>query len=175
MAIVIDATAGGATANSYVTLAEANAYMEAHADAETWEDADVPAALLIEAARDLQTARWRGLRATATQMLAWPRADCPDPDAAWGTAFPVYDTDVIPQRVKDAQCEIALAYVRDGKSPFARAAEPQVRRKRVDVLDTEYFEPAQPVTGWRLLPRVTALIGPLMAGQSGVVVRVERG
>jgi hypothetical protein len=53
MAIVIDATKGGAAANSYATIEEADAYLEAQYGAEEWADLtpDNKAKLLVTATR----------------------------------------------------------------------------------------------------------------------------
>ena len=175
MAITIDATAGGANANSFVTVAEAEAYLEAHVDSLEWDTATDPEAALVEAARDLSAARWKGQRTASGQALAWPRAECPNPDAAWGTAIPQFNSDEIPQRIKDAQCELALYYARESASPFGLEGDATVKRKRVDVIETEYFEGMRPRSGWQRVPRVWRLIAPLLMGSGGVNVAMVRG
>jgi hypothetical protein len=49
-----------------------------------------------------------------TQALSWPRSGAAKPDSVYGTSYnlvDVYLTTEIPQLVKDAQCELALAYL----------------------------------------------------------------
>lgn len=83
MAITVDATPGGATANSYVTQADATLYMESHALNATWlaaSGAQMDAAL-VEATRLLdEYVDWSGVIVGAVQSLRWPRSDVTDRD-----------------------------------------------------------------------------------------------
>ncbi len=99
---MIDATAGGATANSYVTLADAEGYFAARLGTEPWTTADAATreSALRMATRALERLRWPGLRQNAMQTLSWPRTG-----VAWATDGSV------PQPVCDAQCEEALAWL----------------------------------------------------------------
>ena len=74
MAVTIDATAGGANANSYITLAEADAYVEAmvlSTDAAQWDSGNTDSRnrALTAAAQRLDRERFLGARATDTQAL----------------------------------------------------------------------------------------------------------
>ena len=84
--MALDNTAGSPTTDSYVSLADANAYHLAHGGA-AWDGPSVTdetkEAALRSAVRYLDNTyrgRWKGLRATATQSLAWPRRDVVDED-----------------------------------------------------------------------------------------------
>ena len=105
MAASIDTTVGGASANSYVTLAEADAYFDEHLNVTDWTDAtdDLKNRALIQAARRLDQLSFNGGKATEAQALKWPRIGVVD-DEGYGI-----DSDEIPQQMKDAQCELALA------------------------------------------------------------------
>lgn len=102
MAITIISIPGDVDANSYVTLDEANTYLEAHLNAETWSalDDERKKASLIHAARLIETFRFGGLKSTSTQALEWPREGVYDRNG--------YYVDGIPRKLKDAQCEIAI-------------------------------------------------------------------
>jgi len=104
MAVTIDATVGGASANSYVTLATANTYFEGRLNVTDWTGAtdDNKNRALVSAARRLDQESYEGIRASSTQALQWPRDGLYDED---GNSI---DEDTIPQRVQDAQCELAL-------------------------------------------------------------------
>lgn len=124
MAATIDATVGGANANSFETLAEATAYYETRTAVDGWDNGD-QTVLLIMATRVLcamvrplrslvqpmngqpayyvTRAAWTGTPATSTQKLAWPRIGMYD---ANGNEIP---STVIPQDLKDAQSELAGA------------------------------------------------------------------
>ena len=122
MAVSIDATAGGASANSYITLTEANTFVEAmisSSDVSKWttgED-DSRNRALAAAAQRLDRERFLGARATDTQALQWPRTGVRKPDTyvnTYATGFPFrisddYFTDEeVPDQVKRAQIEMAV-------------------------------------------------------------------
>ena len=70
MAATIDATLQGASANSYVTLAEANAYFETVPHDEHWTGSDdAKNRVLITATRYLDNFEYHGERCTTTQAL----------------------------------------------------------------------------------------------------------
>ena len=122
MAVTIDATAGGASANSYMTLAQADAYVEAmisSADVTAWSTGadDLRNRALTAAAQRLDRERFIGARATDTQALQWPRTGVRKPDTyvnTYATGFPFrisedYFTDTeIPGQIKRAQVELAV-------------------------------------------------------------------
>ena len=111
MAATIDATLQGASANSYVTLAEADAYFETVPDSSTWTDKtdDQKNRALISATRWIDALSFYGDRCTETQALKWPRED--------------YKVDgiklvctLIPKQVKVATYELARAFANDTDS-----------------------------------------------------------
>ena len=77
MAAVIDATLGGASANSYVTLADADAYFETVPDFTDWasKSTDQKNRALISATRWIDVLSFYGKRCSETQALKWPRED----------------------------------------------------------------------------------------------------
>ena len=77
MAATIDATLKGASANSYVTLADANSYFETVPDSSTWVDKtdDQKNRAIISATRWIDALSFYGNRCTETQALKWPRED----------------------------------------------------------------------------------------------------
>jgi len=91
MPATIDATIGGANANSYLTVAAADALTESMLGTLAWTTAtsDSKIRALITATRGLDTLGWIGSRATTTQALDWPRTDasCDGTDYA-STAIP---------------------------------------------------------------------------------------
>lgn len=175
MAVTIDATVGGASANSHVTLAEADAYMEARLNSTTWDDAtaDTKNRALVEATRELTVLPWAGLRVTDTQALSWPRDWVTNPD---DPNYDYYANNVIPRRISDATCELAFQFVKAGTTDVAsRDTTAEVVRKKVDVLETEYAAPYHRITqGLRRYPRVWGNIAPLLIG-AGISVPIVRG
>jgi len=71
----IDATLGGPTANSFVTLAAADAYFESVPDSTTWvaKTTDQKNRALISSTRWIDSLSFYGDRCTETQALKWPR------------------------------------------------------------------------------------------------------
>lgn len=118
MPAAIDASVGGPSANSYVTEAEADTYFGGRLNAGAWTSGGasrVPA--LIQAARRLDQETYRGCpvkprigAAGETQALQWPRYGVTDEGGR------TYLTTAVPQVLKDAQCELALAYLVGGTS-----------------------------------------------------------
>ena len=93
--------------NSYVTVAEANAYFEDRLDATAWTSASdtKKAQALITATSYLDELRWVGIAVSDSQTLAFPRdAEYFDPKA--GTI--VVLTNEIPTRILTATYELAF-------------------------------------------------------------------
>lgn len=184
MPITIVATAGAADANSFVTLVEAQAFLDARLNASTWEAAtpDSKNRALVEATRDLSALSWVGYRADDVQALSWPRQYAPNPDvpndnvSIGESGYVEFATTEIPQRVKDATCELAFQYLKAGTSDVAALdATTGIISKTVGPLSTTYAEPHQRPVGLARYPRVMAYIRPLLAAasQGGLtVVRV---
>jgi len=122
MAITIDATVGGASANSYITLADANSIIEGlilDDDVSAWDGSsnDNKNRALYTAAVRVDRERFLGARVTDTQALQWPRTGVRKPDTyinTYATGFPFristdYFTDTeIPEQVKKAQVILAV-------------------------------------------------------------------
>jgi hypothetical protein len=121
MAIAIVATPGAADANSYLTLAAAQAIIDGFvqdADVTAWATAttDQKNRALFSATQRLDRERFLGARATDTQALQWPRTGVRKPDTyinTYAVGFPFrittdYYTDTeIPQQVQYAQVVLA--------------------------------------------------------------------
>ena len=75
MAATVNATLKSETANSYVTLAEANTYFETSPEESTWDDKsdDQKNRALISACRWIDTLNFLGDRCDNDQALKWPR------------------------------------------------------------------------------------------------------
>jgi len=108
VAATINATLSSASANSYVTLADANAYFETVPDSSTWTNKtdDQKNRALISATRWIDSLNYYGDRCDEDQALKWPRNN--------------YDVDgvelecsLIPNDVKYATYELARALAND--------------------------------------------------------------
>lgn len=161
MSLVIIATVGADDANSFVSDLEMSDYCAGRLQGAVWTGAASQLPALVEATRDLSLLQWRGVRTTATQALSWPRQHVRNPDSPDGDDFP---DDIVPQRVKDATCELALQYLLGGIDPAAIDPTTGVIRKKVDVLETEWAQPALRPQGLAVYPRVVAYLAGLVDG-----------
>lgn len=181
MPLTIIATAGASNANSFVTPAEMTTYCEGRLNAGIWEMLATQLPALVEASRDLSNLYWKGSTVSATQALAWPRAYVQDPDAPYDDEAITLDDIVyfpenqVPQRVKDATCELALQYLKAGTTDLAMPDPTDgIAAKQVDVISVEYITNGTRITkGLNRFPRVMAYIGPMLAAGAGnkVVLR----
>lgn len=179
MTLTIVATAGSASANSFVTEAEVIAYVATRLNASSWTTVsgatctETEKAALIESTRELSALTWKGSRVDSTQVLSWPRQWAENPDSPNG-AWDYYATTAIPQRVKDATCELAFQFLKAGTTDLAAAdANAGVIEKTVSVLTTRW-QPFQRPTGLARFPSVLRFIRPLLAASPGTV-SVVRG
>lgn len=175
MAVTIDATVGGTSANSFATLAEFTAYMEGRLNSDDFDDAtdDTKNRALVDATREISGQRFIGYKASTSQALSWPRAwaDLPPEDATWPGAQ-WYTTTEIPQRVKDATMELAFQFLVAGTTDLA-SLDPNdgVIEKTVDVLTTRWQPYQKPTQGLQRFPRVYNRLRPLLLGSSAQLVR----
>lgn len=166
MALTIVATVGSASANSFVTLVEAAAYMEGRLNSDAWDNAgaDEQNRALAEATREIDQFEFVGRRSDTTQVLAWPRQWAPNPD---DPNYDYYAVDAIPQRVKNATMELAFQFLKAGTTDVAaQEASEGVIRKKVDVLETEYARPYERSHGLARFPRVMEWLAPLVVGST---------
>jgi DnaT-like ssDNA binding protein len=176
VAVTIDATVGGASANSFVLLAEMTTYMDTRLNGSLWTAAltDTQNRALVEATRELSALTWKETRASTTQALAWPRLFVINPDIPWaGSVF--YASTEIPQRVKDATMELAFQFVNAGTSDLASQDSLQnIVEETVGPLTTRYSEPLNRKNGVARFPRVMNLIRPLLLS-NGITSPILRG
>lgn len=161
MALIIEDGSIVTGANSYVDVVGAVAYATAFG-INIGTDDTITEQRLRKAMVYLENQEWRGNRSEAeTQALAWPR---------YGVSYDgVYiDSDEIPQRLKDAQAQLvieAMNGVEFWVSTSASTASRVVKRKKVDVLETEYMTPQELGETSRetaSMPIVDQLLKPLL-------------
>ena len=148
MAVTIVATAGSATANSYITLSEADDFVEAmisSTDVSKWSTGtdDTRNRALAAATQRLDRERFLGARATDTQALQWPRTGVRKPDTyvnTYATGFPFrisddYFTDEeIPDQVKRAQIELAV-YLHNNTDGISLSGLNDYKRVKIGSID----------------------------------------
>ena len=122
MALVVETGTGIANADSYLSVTDADTYNTNHSASAAWISA---AEAVKEKALRLATqyldvrygGRWKSFRTNETQALAWPRAYAVDQDGYY------WDSNQMPQRLKDAAAELALRVV-GGDTLFADITKP---------------------------------------------------
>ena len=172
MALTITSTVGGSASNSFVTVAEMTTYCEGRLNASVWVATPAQEPALVEATRELSMMDWLGLTVSETQALSWPRQYVPDPESPSGQYFASTE---IPQRIKDATCELALQFLKAGTTDISAASTTDgVIEKTVDVLTTRWADPRALKQGIKRYPSVYRFIRPLLAANPGVVVTLVR-
>ena len=168
MAVTVVETVGSASANAFVSVAEADAYLEARLNSSAWAGTEPKKQAIIEATRELSAINWQGYRVDTTQALSWPRYNAPNPDST--SCLEVFATTVIPQRIKDATCELALEFLRLGTTDAAALdSTAGVIEETVGPLTTRWADPSQRAAGLARYPRVQKAIAPLLGIGSGQV------
>ena len=167
MAIIVEDGTGLATAQSYASVAECDAYHLARGSS-AWAaatDAAKEAALVrASAALDgLYSSRWPGLRLTSAQALDWPRSGAWDSDG--------YALTLVPTPIKNATCEAALVELGEaGALSSALAHGGAVKREKVGTIEVEYANGAAVVTVHRTIAQALARIV-----RGGGMLRITRG
>lgn len=187
MPLTLDATVGGAAANSYTDVTAADAYFLGRAFASAWTGASTSAKeqALVMATSVLEREQWAGAKGSTpanaiTQALAWPRRWAPtlEADAApqaitqdfidLSTMY--YSELTIPAPMVRATCELALVVVANTRDPFL-ADLTRVKRERIDVIETEFFDSSDRIRGLAHFPHVIALVRHLLRWNESEVQR----
>ena len=175
MAATIDATLQGTTANSYVTLAEADAYFETTPDDSTWADKtdDQKNRSIISATRFIDDFEFYGDRCTTTQALKWPRENY-KVDGVKLTCT------LIPDEVKVATLELARALANNPTAlTGSKGTDGTYEEVKLGDLEVKYNtdsqNPGMVNTILDVFPWVTTYLGPYTrAGSGNYAIRLER-
>jgi hypothetical protein len=186
--LTLIATPGGLTSNVFLDWAAARAILDGVPNTSAWNSAtsDEQDQALVYATTMLESIAYLGVKSTVSQALNWPRQAVLDPDYGqqagaisgymvgegnWGVYLSYTD---IPVRIQRATTLLALEILRAGTGDVW-GVEPtfDVKRKKVDVLETEYQDPQRRRTGLRRYPSVWREIFPLTL--ASVPRAVERG
>lgn len=166
------ADVGLATANSYVTVAEADAYFSDSFGRPLWitpaTTADVKATLVVYASRLLdQYMEWAGSRATDTQSMEWPRIGAYD---RFGAMIP---SDQIPKQVKYAVFELAYYALENNGLSFA---DQTIDSVKVGSIQVEFTPKSTDAGIPKFIENLLSGLGmPIIVGASGARnIRLER-
>ena len=176
MAATVNATLKSETANSYVTLAEANTYFETAPEESTWDDKtdDQKNRALISACRWIDSLNYLGDRCDNDQALKWPRNNHHvDSVELVCTAIPL--------PIKHAQYELAKALANDTDAMTGnKGTDGTYEEVKLGELEVKYNTDSQGVgtinNVFDVYPWLQSFLGPYcLGGSGGYQVRVVRG
>lgn len=165
MPIAINATVGSASANSYLTLNDAQAIIDGlveDGDVAAWASAttDQKNRALYTATQRLDRERFLGARVTDTQALQWPRTGVRKPDTyinTYAVGFPFrittdYYTDTeIPEQIKYAQVVLAV-YLNNNKDGMALSGLEDYKSVTIGSLSVTTAGASSPASGADRIP-----------------------
>lgn len=174
MTLIVEDGTGLSNAESYISVSDATAYHAARGNS-AWESIasdTIREQYLRKATQYLDSmysARWRGSAINSTMSLDWPRAWVERDDyngfVSGGQYYSYYDSDSVPQGIKDACCEAALAVI---SADLLAEQGQSVVREKVDVLEVQYSEFS---SQRRRFPFIDSILRPfLVSGNKGVRV-----
>jgi len=168
MALELIATPGAPDANGYLTLAQADALAAYRVGGASWSglDPDEQTQAIVTATASIDTLepQFCDARTSTTQALAFPRGGAT----------------TLPDTLVRATFELAFSYVpafapgssTDVLNPDLRAQN--IKRKKIDVLETEWFQSSGDASGasaatsvQRFPPAVQGFLAPLICDGTG--------
>lgn len=180
--IIVETGAGLANANSYVSRADGDAYADTRLYATAWTgaSADDKDRALIQATRTLdQEFQFNGYKANSAQALQWPRIECPDPDApGYSSSIALQfipgayvDPTVVPQAVKDATIELAIALLTGDRTGDAQGDG--IKKVAIaGALEIEFNGQSAPLVVTRdVIHALAKYAQPIGAGSGSVTIR----
>jgi hypothetical protein len=169
MAIVFDATPGSASANSYLTVSEADEILASQfftdEEIDPWNDVESKENALMMATRILdENINWIGWPASSLQALAWPRS------SVYTRNGGLYSNLIVPDAVKRATAELArtMAVAKLGGTTSSTPAG--LKALKAGPVSLE-FDTSAPVVAEDVIPAtvismITFLIESRQAGRS---------
>lgn len=182
LTLVVEDGSGKSDSNTYISRTDADAYFEGRLNASDWTGAStaIKDAALVMAARQLDTQiQWNSFKSNNSQAMQWPRYSVRDPDQSMTyRPYPSFNSvgyigaDVIPQWLKDAQCEMARVLIIDDRTADP-SGEGLSKFVLTGVMEVEFnLSTKRPVIPVHLLPVLTKYGYSLSGGGS---VKLSRG
>lgn len=149
--------------NSYVTADEADDYLSDRLYSTAWTDATTAQreSALVMASRALDGQHYRGAITSDSQAMAWPR------DCVYDQEGRAIDSAVVPQAVKDAQCEVALALLAEDP---AEARDPNTARVKAGSVEMSFYRSHTSQTALR--GSALALVKPFLLDPGSASARL---
>lgn len=163
MALIVEDGTGRADAESYASVAQADAYHAARANT-AWAplDATLKEALLRRASEYMvgqYRERWKGQRTTSAQALDWPRYGVELEDVGSNVA-----SDLVPAEVRNSCIILALE---SNSGPLAPPLKRAVKEKVIGPIKTVYADGAPEYVRYRAVDQMLAayLCGTNLSGK----------
>lgn len=138
MALIVEDGTGLATAESYISVADADTYIANFKGAVSVWDSATEASKEIAARNATQYLDdgylFIGGKETSAQALQWPR------EYAYDEADELIEG--VPQKLKDATAELMYEYIVGGDLVSNLSTTDYLKRKKTDVLEKEWFQGA---------------------------------
>jgi hypothetical protein len=153
--VIVENGSQVANANSFVTRDDVAAYCLNRGYSFSITDTDKADQAIIRAGdwlKNTNRVTYRGSLISATQTMPWPRQD------ASFYRGPTIANNVVPQCVKDAQCELAYRTLAGTNLQPDLARGGATKREKLDVLEVEYFDGAPPET---VIQSVLGMLSPV--------------
>lgn len=161
MALIVESGAGLPDAESYASVATADAYWAARGAPVAWSGLTTGAkeSALRQATEYLArfTGKWKGIRVKTTQALDWPRSS-----VVVDSVTLAYDA--LPVQLVRATCELAL---KASSSTLMADETAQVKAEKVGPLEVTYADGARQQTRFAF---VDTLLAPLINGAGSIKV-----
>ena len=159
MTITVETGAGLSTADAYISVADVDTYHEDRCNT-GWTGSDSAKEIAIRVATQYLDTNytWKGDIKVDTQSLAWPRDGVYDKE---GRSL----LNQVPVAVKNACAELALKALSSTLVPDTTNAN-FVKREKVDVLETEYFEGSPTGTEYNFVNIILSGLTTNIAGGS---------
>lgn len=137
MNLIVEDGSAVVNANAYVSVDEADAYFTDR-NQTIWSDKTQQEKELAIANSTLfidSQFNWKGYVVDNDQSLSWPRSYVTDHNKR------EIDSNIIPQRLKDAVCLLALEFVQ-GVNPFSSNTEKNdtIKKTKVGPIEIEFFD-----------------------------------
>lgn len=169
---MLDTAIGSPTADSYITLADADAWHAARGNTLWATMMDVEREQALRRATDyieqVYGIRWAGFRNSTTQTLSWPRSLVPMKDAAgYGQWQAYWPTDAVPDLVRHAA---ALLAFKAGAADLAPDLGAPVASKTVGPIAVTYHQGTRQTTKFRA---IDDMLAPLLKGGGSTMTIVR--
>lgn len=163
MALIVEDGSGMDDADSYISLADADAYHTAHGSPAAWTaatDATKESALRMATVWLDAHFRWIGVIFDGDQALGWPRSGAVDRERR------VLSSDIVPTRVAEACAHLALYHLSAALDAALERGD-MVQSVTVGPVSIVYADGAPPGTS---MPYIRAMLSGISRGGANQVV-----